>query len=170
MKAFLGSRTLEYEITGDGEPVLTIHGALIADAFKPLTTQDALVSRYQLITYHRRGYAPSSEVSDPLSVEEQASDCLELLEFIGVGPAHVVGHSFGGVVALQLAIGAPRSVHSLVLLEPAIIVGASAAAYRESLENAIRLFHTRETKAAVTEMMRARWPEYERELEKVLPG
>ena len=41
--------------------------------------------------------------------------------------AHVVGHSFGGAVALQLALDAPDLVHSLALLEPALFVGASAA-------------------------------------------
>ena len=53
---------LEYEILGSpaGEPVVLIHGALIADAFAPLLAEPVLATRYRLIRYHRRGYAGST--------------------------------------------------------------------------------------------------------------
>jgi len=45
---------IEYERHGEGEVVLTIHGAIVADSFAPLMYEPAL-SRYQLLRYRRRG-------------------------------------------------------------------------------------------------------------------
>ena len=50
---------LAYEVMGTGEPVVFIHGAFIADAFRPLLAEPSLAGRYRLILYHRRGYAGS---------------------------------------------------------------------------------------------------------------
>ena len=47
---------LEYEVRGSGEPVLLID-MLIADCFVPLLTEPSLADRYQLIRYHKRGWA-----------------------------------------------------------------------------------------------------------------
>ncbi len=108
---------LEYEVRGQGEPVLLIHGAMIADLLLPLAAQPAL-SRYQVIRLHRRGYAGSSAVGDSFSIEQDAADAAALLRHLGVARAHVVGHSSGGVVAMELAAAFPGMVQTLVLLDP----------------------------------------------------
>ena len=87
---------LEYEIVGTGEPVVLIHGALIAEAYAPLCAEPALTAHYRLVRYHRRGYAGSSRVTAPFSIAQQAADCLALLRHLGIERAHVVGHSSGG--------------------------------------------------------------------------
>jgi 3-oxoadipate enol-lactonase len=51
-----------------GEPVLLIHAGVLADWFAPLMSQSALAERYQLIRYHRIGYAGSSRPSGPVSI------------------------------------------------------------------------------------------------------
>lgn len=66
---------LEYEVAGSGETVVMIHGALIADSFQPLLTEPAMVDGYQLVNYHRRGYAGSTS-SGMVSMERQAADCI----------------------------------------------------------------------------------------------
>jgi len=132
-RASLDGADLEYEVSGTGEPVVFIHGAFIADTFRPLLTESSLTDHYRLILYHHRGYADSSRASGPVSIAQQAADCRALLHHLGVQRAHVVGHSYGGIVALQLALDTPGVVHSLALLEPELMVGASAQAYRESL-------------------------------------
>lgn len=111
---------LEYEVRGDGEPVLLIHGSLIAASFLPVMDEDAL-DDFRLIRYHRRGYAGSTAAEGPPStyIEQAAADAAALLEHLGVKRAHVVGHSYGGVIALQLALDTPEVAHSLVLLDPA---------------------------------------------------
>ncbi|MGH2602146.1 MAG: alpha/beta fold hydrolase, partial [Dehalococcoidia bacterium] len=112
---------LAVEVQGTGEPVLLVHGASIADAYAPLLAEPALAGRYRLITYHRRGYAGSSRADGPVSIAEQAADARAVLHHAGVERAHLVGHSYGGVVALQLALDTPEAVHSLVLLEPGLV-------------------------------------------------
>jgi pimeloyl-ACP methyl ester carboxylesterase len=71
-RATLNGIELEYEVAGTGEPVVFIHGALIADAFRPLVRQASLVSEYRLLNYHRRGHAGSSPLVGSISVGRQA--------------------------------------------------------------------------------------------------
>ena len=140
-----GEVELEYDVVGAGEPVVFIHGAFIADTFRLLLAEPVLVGRYQLILYRRRGYVGSSRVSVPVSVGQQADDCRMLLKHLGVGQAHIVGHSYGGAVALQLALTFPDLAHSLALLEPAMMAGASAQGYRESLARNVERLTARST-------------------------
>lgn len=112
---------LEYEDRGSGEPVVLIHGSAVKDDLLPVADQPALKG-YRVIRYHRRGYGGSSPVKGQITIEQQARDCAGLMRALGVERAHVVGHSYGGVIALQLALEAPGLVHSLVLMEPALIL------------------------------------------------
>ena len=125
-QAKTGGAELAYDTAGTGEPIVCIHGAFIADSFRPLLAEPNLVNRSWLILYHRRGYAGSSPAAEPLSISRQAADCRAVLQHLGIDRAHVVGHSSGGAIALQLALDSPHVVHSLALLEPALLVGASA--------------------------------------------
>jgi pimeloyl-ACP methyl ester carboxylesterase len=70
-RARVDGAELEFEVTGAGEPVLLIHGALIAEAYAPLCAEPAL-NRYRLVRLHRRGYAGSSPARAPFSLAEQA--------------------------------------------------------------------------------------------------
>jgi len=161
---------LEYEVSGRGEPVVFIHGAFIADTFRPLLAEPSLAGRYRLILYHRRGYAGSSRASDPVSIARQAADCRALLRHLCVERAHVVGHSYGGIVALQFALDTPGVVHSLTLLEPGLMVGASAQGYREALARGVERYREAGAAVVVDEFLQARWPGYRATLDRVLPG
>ena len=168
-QVILGDISLAVESTGSGEPVLFVHGALIADAFLPLLSQESL-SGYRLISYRRRGYEGSSPAPADLSVRGQAQDSRALLQHFGIEKAHVVGHSFGGAVALQLALDSPQSVRSLALLEPALMVGESGQGYRDALQNLVRQYEAQGVVTAVAAMLGARWPAYREGLAPVMPG
>ncbi len=161
---------LAYDTAGTGEPVVCIHGAFIADSFRPLLVEPSLVNRYWLILYHRRGYAGSSPAVEPLSISRQAADCRALLQHVGVDRAHIVGHSYGGAIALQLALDSPDVVHSLALLEPALMVGASAQGYREALVRGRERYREVGAATVVDEFLEARSPGYRASLARVLPG
>jgi pimeloyl-ACP methyl ester carboxylesterase len=150
--------------------VVFIHGAFIANTFRPLLAEPSLGGRYRLILYHRRGYAGSSRAPGPVSVARQAADCRALLRHLGVKRAHVVGHSYGGIVALQVALEAPDVAHSLALLEPGLMVGASAQDYRESLARGVERYREAGAAVVVDEFLQARWPGYRATLDRVLPG
>lgn len=101
---------------GDGPPILFIHGSLTAAAWDAFVQQPALAP-FRLITWHRRGYGGSSAAPDGFTMADQAADAAAVLAYAGVGAAHVVGHSFGGRVALRLFEDRPHLVASLALLE-----------------------------------------------------
>lgn len=168
-RASVGGIALEYEISGSGEPVVFIHGAFVADTFRPLTAEPSLVD-YRLITYHRRGYVGSDRTRGPVSISEQAADCLGLLRHLGLERAHVVGHSLGASIALQLAIDATEAVGSLALLEPALFVGASAESYREGQRRSAERYRQEPAEVVLDDALRIRWPGYRARLDQVLPG
>ena len=118
---------LEYEVRGDGEPVVMVHGGLLADENAPLMREPTLTDRFRVVNYHRRGFAGSSRLPGRATIGDQAADLHALLDHLDIERAHVVGHSLGGVIGVQLALDAPERVQSLALLEPALM-GAIAKA------------------------------------------
>ncbi len=110
---------LEYEERGSGEPVVLVHPAIFGDWYKPLLEEPALAGRFRLVSYHRAGTAGSSRVEGPISIAQHAAHCRALMHSLGIARAHVVGHSSGATVVLQMALDAPEAVHTLALLEPA---------------------------------------------------
>ncbi len=170
-RADIDGVTLEYEVVGSGDPVVFIHGSVLADAFAPLMTEPALKDHFSLIRYHRRGFAGSSRHAGPLSISGQAADCLGLLRKLGVQRAHLVGHSYGGAIALQLALDAPEIVRSLSLLEPALLDVPSRPIIFEQLESVIETYERGDKTAAVDAFLAAvSGPAYRAMLDSVLPG
>lgn len=108
---------LEVVDWGSGEPVVFIQTALTADELRPVATDPAL-DDHRKILYHRRGYAGSSPADGPGSIQRDAADCAALLTQLDIERAHVVGLSFSGAIALQLASDFPERAHSLTLIEP----------------------------------------------------
>jgi pimeloyl-ACP methyl ester carboxylesterase len=119
-KANLDGVQLEYEVQGAGEPVILIHGSVVADAYLPMMPEPALAP-YQVVRYRREGFGNSTHPAAMISIRDQANDCLALMRQLKIARAHVAGHSYGGVIALQLALDHPEAVHSLALLEPALV-------------------------------------------------
>jgi pimeloyl-ACP methyl ester carboxylesterase len=170
-RARINGVELEFEDRGSGEPVVLVHGAFIAEAFAPLCVEPALATRYRLIRYHRRGYAGSARAGGPLSIAQQAADCLALLRHLGIGRAHVVGHSSGGIMALQLALDAPQAVHSLVLLEAALLDVPSGALVPEAIGPAVQLYQAGDKEGAADRFLRwAVGPGYRTFLDRLIPG
>ena len=164
------ARGLEYEVAGDGEAVIFIHGAIVADAFAPIMTEPAL-GGYRLIRYRRRGYGGSDAPTSPPSIEEHARDAQALLAHLGVTRAHVVGHSGGGPIAFQLTIDAPDMVRSLILLEPVLQTAAMAAAFDELIAPLVEMHRAGNSSKAVHLWMRSTGgPDWRTEIEKLLPG
>lgn len=98
---------------GTGPRVVLVHGAMTTGT-ATWKRQRLLGDRWTLVVPSRRGFAPNppAEESD---YDVDARDVADLLE----DGAHLVGHSFGGLVALLSAALRPMAVRSLCLLEPA---------------------------------------------------
>jgi pimeloyl-ACP methyl ester carboxylesterase len=170
-RAALEGIELEYEIRGAGEPVLLIHPGHFADWFMPLSDQPALIERYRVVRYHRVGCAGSSKVAGPVSFTEQAAHCQSLMGHLGIERAHIVGHSSSGNIALQLALDAPDAVHSLAVLEPALMSVPSAQGSRAFVGTALQLYRAGDRAGAVeTFLQGVCGPGYRTVLDQVLPA
>ena len=112
---------LAYEVHGSGgDPVVLVHGSLVDrhswDAVVP-----GLAQSMEVVTYDRRGYGESASAPSLHPVRDDSADLAGLLEGLNLYPAHVIAHSYGGAVALRLAIDRPEMVRSLALHEPPFV-------------------------------------------------
>ncbi len=106
---------LYYEIAGQGQPVLFIHG--LGSSTRDWEYQTAFFARYfQTITIDLRGHGQSEKPRGPYAMSQFAADTAALIQQLGVVPVHVVGLSLGGMVAFQLAVDVPDLVRSLVII------------------------------------------------------
>lgn len=96
-----------------GEPVVLVHGSNSADPEAIWADQKPLANRYRLLVLHRRGYGRSAPVFKP----DFEMDVRDIIALLGDG-AHLVGFSYGGVLALLVAARRPKIVRSLTLVEP----------------------------------------------------
>lgn len=105
-----------YRVEGSGPPVVLIQGVGVAGSgWKPQV--DGLRSEFTCLTFDNRGMGDSQPIgAAPVSVRQMADDTLWLMSQLGWGSAHVVGHSLGGPVALEMAMTHPARVRSLSLL------------------------------------------------------
>lgn len=145
---------LEYEIIGAGEPVLLI-SPVLADGFRPLVGERALTDRYQLITYHKRGWVGSTRTAPPVTIADHAADASALLDYLQIERAHVAGHSSGAAVAVQLALDDPARVQSLALLELSLLSIPAAAGLFEKAGPAFAAYGEGRPAAALAAFMSA---------------
>jgi pimeloyl-ACP methyl ester carboxylesterase len=162
---------LEYEERGAGEPVVLIHPGHFADWFTPLLDEPTLTDRYRVASYHRVGCAGSSHLAGPVSFAQQATHCRSVMRHLGIERAHIVGHSSSGNIALQLALDAPDAVHSLALLEPALMSVPSAQTSRAFVGTAAQLYRVGDKAGAVDTFLQGTCgPGYRAVLDQALPG
>jgi 3-oxoadipate enol-lactonase len=153
MKTFIVDGVqLEYQVRGAGEPLLLIHGGMIADSFEPIA--DALAASYQFITYRRRGYH-GTPVHGDCTMSKVAADAIALLDHLGIAAAHVGGHSYGGCTALQLAIDAPTRVHTLPLLEACVMCVPAAADFSSGAATIVEMLESGDGEGALVALLAA---------------
>ena len=169
-RASLEGIELEFRTVGGGAPVVLVHAGVFADWFEPLLKEPSLNRHYCLVTYHRVGYAGSSHVSGPVSIAQQAAHVRALMRMLGIDRAHLVGHSSGANIVMQVALDAPEKVQSLALLEAALPVPASSPG-RAGIPKAMELYGAGDKAAAVDTFMRAvAGANYRASADRVLPG
>lgn len=108
---------LHYTVRGDqhADTVLLLQGVgAQGEAWRPQA--EFLAATHHTITVDNRGMGRSIPAAAPISVSQMAEDARAILDAEDVTRAHVVGHSLGGPIAMQLALDAPDRVVSLALL------------------------------------------------------
>ena len=105
---------LYYETVGQGPPLLLLHGLGSSSQDWPLQIPD-FAPHYTLLMPDIRGHGRSDKPAGPYHLTQFAADIRHLLAGLNIGPAHILGISMGGMVALQLALDTPQQVRSLIL-------------------------------------------------------
>ena len=116
--AQLENISMYYEVHGDGETLVLIQG-LSLDSSTWANQISAFSQKYRVIVFDNRGVGQSDAPDIPYSTEMMADDTVELLKFLNVKSAHVLGFSMGGMIAQQIALKYPEIVKSLTLVATA---------------------------------------------------
>jgi lipase len=108
-----------------GEPLLAVHGITAhGRRFERLATE-AWPQRHT-VSVDLRGHGRSTS-DGPWSIRQHVADLLETMDAVGFDSVDVVGHSYGGAIALALLEAAPERVRRLVMLDPALALSGSFA-------------------------------------------
>ena len=108
-KVHVNDIALYYEIAGQGQPVLLIHG--LGSSTRDWEYQTtAFSTHYRVVALDVRGHGQSDKPPGPYSIPLFTSDTAELMRSLELGPSHIVGISMGGMIAFQLAIDTPDLV------------------------------------------------------------
>jgi 3-oxoadipate enol-lactonase len=113
--AQLDGRSFYYERAGAGPRLLFISGTGADLRVQPNVFASPLAKTFDLLTYDQRGLGRSEKPDVPCTMADYADDAAALLDHIGWQDALVVGVSFGGMVAQELALRHPHRVQRLVL-------------------------------------------------------
>ena len=114
-RATLKGVDYHYDVRGQGEPLLLLHGGLgSSDMFEPLLP--ILGQGRQVIAVDLQGHGRSSLGNRPIRCEAIADDVAALLKRLGRAKVDVLGYSFGGCVGLRLAVQHPDLVRRLALV------------------------------------------------------
>jgi pimeloyl-ACP methyl ester carboxylesterase len=103
-------------LAGNGPPVLILHGGPgLSDYTAPLAAE--LEDAFRVIRYQQRGLAPSV-TAGPFGIGQHVADAIAILDASGADRAYVIGHSWGGHLAMHLAVRHPGRVAGLVIVDP----------------------------------------------------
>jgi pimeloyl-ACP methyl ester carboxylesterase len=125
---------LHWQLTGEaGNPLVLVHGSW-GDHHGWDLVVPALAKSFRVLAYDRRGHSLSARPAAQGSVREDVADLAALVEHLDLAPAHVVGNSFGGVIALRLAAERPDLFRSLLVHEPPLLGLLDDPAARKQLQ------------------------------------
>jgi 3-oxoadipate enol-lactonase len=120
----VGGVNLWYRISGEGEPVVQIHGAGFGHYnFDPVTPE--LSQRFRVVDYDMRGYGQSDRPVQHYDMEVWADDLAGLMDALEIEAAHVHGTSMGGMIAIVFAGKYPARTTSVVINCAAAKLGAA---------------------------------------------
>ena len=107
---------ISYERVGNGPPVVFVHGAAEdSRSWGPQLT--GLADAFTVIAWDEPGAGRSSDVPENFDLADYAHCLADLIEATALGPAHVVGLSWGGTLVLELYRQRPQQVKALILAD-----------------------------------------------------
>ena len=152
-RAKVGPLTVHYEVTGEGPAVVLIHGLSGSGRWWAYNVP-ALAQRYRVYNVDLIGFGRSR--GQRLVLREAAGWFREWLNIVGITEAHLVGHSMGGYIAMELAVTWPAVVRRLVLVDALVLpMGPGLARHALDLAHAIRFVSPNFLPVLVSDLLRA---------------
>jgi proline iminopeptidase len=165
--------------SGTGEPALVLHGGPgLTDYTESLGAE--LDGTFEAIRYQQRGLAPSTQAG-PFSVERHVADAVAVLDALALERAWIVGHSWGGHLAMHVVVACPDRVVGAVVIDAlgavpdggereadARLTGRLPPALAQHVADIDRRAQAGEDVDA-TEMLAALWPYYFADPENAAP-
>lgn len=108
---------LAWQQMGEGDDVVFVHGLAASRAFWFAQYVLPLQARYRITTFDLRGHGYSGRADSGYSAAAMAQDLAQVIGEAGIERCHLVGHSYGGGVALEYAVAHPGRLHSLAILD-----------------------------------------------------
>ena len=106
---------LNYEVTGDGEPIILLTG--FAGAISFWNGMLPLLPDYKVITMDNRG-AGMTEYKGQFDTDDMADDVIALMDHLGIFKAHLLGWSMGTTIAHRIVLRYPERINSLTFVSP----------------------------------------------------
>jgi pimeloyl-ACP methyl ester carboxylesterase len=103
-----------YEEQGEGSPLVLLHGGMLSIDLNYADLIPELVTRHRVIGVEAQGHGRTADIDREITPAALAGDVVALLDHLGIDRAHVIGHSQGAAVALELAVSHPDRVRSVV--------------------------------------------------------
>jgi len=130
-KAIVNQITMHYQTKGVGEDVVLVHGLTSSLAFWHHTkVLVSLANDFRTTAYDLRGHGYSTMTPKGYTSSQLADDLAALIEHLGIERARVIGHSFGGSVALHFALSYPDRCAGAVICD----TGFAALRYLRNIE------------------------------------
>jgi pimeloyl-ACP methyl ester carboxylesterase len=114
--ASVNGLSMYYEIQGEGQPLVLIHGGMVTIDFIFGQILPGLAASRQVIAVELQAHGHTADIDRPMSYEAMADDVAALIGQLGLGQVDVFGFSLGGGVAWQMAIRHPVVVRKLVVV------------------------------------------------------
>jgi pimeloyl-ACP methyl ester carboxylesterase len=110
-----------WELTGSkGDPLVLVHGSW-GDHHNWDRVIGELSKNFRVYTYDRRGHSQSERLEEQGNAQQDVSDLIALVEYLGLSPAHIAGNSFGAAITLKAAARRPDIFQTLVVHEPPLL-------------------------------------------------
>jgi pimeloyl-ACP methyl ester carboxylesterase len=113
----LGGGSIHVQRGGEGPPLLFLHAAGGAGVWHPFL--GLLARRFDVVAPDHPGFGGSDDMPEVEAMDDLVYHYLDVIDRLGLDRPHVVGASFGGWIAAELAVAAPHAIRSLTLLSAA---------------------------------------------------
>jgi 3-oxoadipate enol-lactonase len=124
--AEVNGQKLYYEVHGEGEPLLCVHG-LACDTLAWIAQTESFAAAHRTVIFDNRDAGQSSKADGPYEIADMARDALALADELELDSFHLLGVSMGGAIAQEMVLQAPERVRTLTLAVTFAAGGAYAA-------------------------------------------